>query len=73
MCKCKEDGLCNNCIERHGVTPIALSPHEEESIAALSEVLPNMFRIIEDLAEERYERLEELTETSRLILERIDL
>jgi hypothetical protein len=52
-------------------TPRRVTKEDEASMDQLVQLLPWILRIIVDLSDERYERLEMLTEESRIIRDRI--
>jgi hypothetical protein len=52
-------------------TPHRVTKEDQASMDQLIKLLPWILRIIVDLSDERYERLEQLTEESRIIRDRI--
>lgn len=53
--------------------PIETTERDNKNVIEFHERVPQMIRILRDIADERYDRLEELTESSRIILERLGL
>lgn len=53
--------------------PIPMEEGDEDNVKSLQDSIPVILRVIKDLAEERKERLEELIETAKDIMEGLDI